>query len=487
MVAGSQVRQWGGVMNRRTFLILLVAGVLLASVLAVLLIPPLATPPTPNQADWILHNSTVLTMDPERPRAEAVAVTGNRIVAVGTDEEILALTGEGTVTVDLAGRTLLPGFIDSHGHRIGDRGEITPQEVVQGALAEGWTSISELFVDQGRLDDLRAMDEAGDLRVRVNAYLPLSWQFERFGTWYQEYEPGQEFSSRLRIGGVKIFVDSWLWGELLFSQSELSDLVAEAHQAGFQIASHTTVDESLDLILNAYEAALQGESNDRHRHRAEHVVMIRDAQIERMHQLGIIASIQLTWFHSNWAEDTETEVPEDVGKIARWHDLLEAGVPTIGGTDFPYGIPATSSALEAIHQAVTRRGDQGIPPPSWMLNQRTTVEEALRLLTIDAAYGTSQEAVMGSITEGKLADLVVLSQNPLSISVDQILNVDVLLTIVGGMAEHCVEYTFLCEGSHAARSGNRVAGKGSDSNLASGSWHRKAALPETVTRFPPFG
>ncbi|MFQ6012196.1 MAG: amidohydrolase family protein [Thermoplasmata archaeon] len=432
-------------------LALLVAVVLVLSLFSLFVVLPLTSPPVSTPPDLILYNGTVLTMEADRPEAEAVAVAGNQIVAVGTDVEVLALRTDQTLTIDLAGRTLLPGFIDSHAHWIGDRDRVglaTAEEAIQTALENGWTSISELFVNQDRLDELRALDAAGELHVRVNAYLPLSWQHERFGTWYQQYEPGQEFSSHLRIGGVKIFVDSWLWGELLFSQSELSELVAEAHEAGFQIASHTTVDESLDLILNAYEDALQGASNELYRHRAEHVVLLRDDQLERMRWLGITASIQLTWFHSNWAEAVETELlPEDVGQVARWHDLLEAGVPTIGGTDFPYGIPATSSALHAIHQAVTRLGDQGIPPPPWMINQRITVEEALRLLTIDAAYGTFQEDVKGSIAVGKLADLVVLGENPLAIPPERIPDVEVLLTIVGGTAEHCLAYTFLCEGS----------------------------------------
>ncbi len=453
--------------RRRWLLSILVTAIVVLSLVTIFAFLPRTSPPVNNPADLILFNGTVLTMEPEDSEKEAVAVTGSHIVAVGTDAQVLALRGDSTSTIDLGGRTLLPGFIDSHGHRIGDRDELTSQAVIQGALAEGWTSLSELFVDQGRLDDLRTLDEAGDLRIRVNAYLPLSWQLERFGTWYQAYEPGQEFSPNLRIGGVKIFVDSWLWGELLFSQSELNELVAEAHEAGYQIASHTTVDESLDLILNAYENALQGASNELYRHRAEHVVMVRDDQLERMRELGIVASFQLTWFHSNWAEAVETELlTEDVGKVARWHDLLEAGVHAIGGTDFPYGIPATSSALEAIHQAVTRMGDQGIPPPSWMLDQRIRVEQALRLLTIDAAYGTAQEKVKGSLVEGKLADLVVLSENPLTIPVEQFPDIDVLLTVIGGTAEHCLEYIFLCEESHAAGSVDKVTVKGMESNAS---------------------
>lgn len=150
-------------------------------------------------------------MESSRPEAEAVAVTGDRIAALGTDEEILALRTDRTVTVDLKGKTLVPGFIDSHAHWMGDRavsGHETPEQAMEAALRNGWTSVSELFVNEERLEELRQLDQSGALRLRVNAYLPLNWQSERFGNWYRAYEPGQEFSSRLRIAGVKLFTDN---------------------------------------------------------------------------------------------------------------------------------------------------------------------------------------------------------------------------------------------------------------------------------------
>ena len=82
-------------------------------------------------------------MNPDAPNATALAITGERIVAVGSDAEVLPLAGAGTTVVDLDGRTVTPGFIDSHGHWIGDRalyGVATPQEAIQTALEDGWTS-----------------------------------------------------------------------------------------------------------------------------------------------------------------------------------------------------------------------------------------------------------------------------------------------------------------------------------------------------------
>jgi len=385
-------------------------------------------------------------MDNTLPVAEAVLIQDGLIAAVGGNEEISDLAPPGTEVIDLQGKTLSPGFIDSHAHWVGDRdraGYTTPEDAIQAVLENGWTSISELFVNQGRLDELLSLDQEGRLRLRVNVYLPLNWQYNRFGNWYRSYLPSQEFSPRLRIAGVKIFIDGGggYGKDVYFSQEELNQLVTEAHQAGFQIATHAMGRASnVDLVLNAYEDALQGESNDIYRHRIEHLRMLRNDQLERMRSLGIVASFQLTWFNSDWlqAKEFETIVSEEgVQLVGRWHDLLEAGVPSVGSTDYPWGY-CSGSPMQAIYQAVTRVGEQGIPPRQWMLDQRITVEQALRLITIDAAYGTFQEDVKGSITPGKYADLVVLSKNPLDVPQEELLEIQVLMTMVGGRIE------FLC-------------------------------------------
>ncbi len=433
---------WLGARRKRLVQLGAVGGLLAAtSIILAIIILPIPTPSPLGPVDLIFHNGKILTMEENRPEAGALAVLGDNILAVGSNEEILALRTPETRVIDLEGKTLLPGFIDSHAHWIGDRnlaGHSTPEEAIRAALENGWTSVSELFVNRERLDELEALDETGNLRLRVNAYLPLSWQYERFGNWYQGYQPGQEFSSRLRVAGVKIFLDSG-WGRtVFFSQEELNELVAEAHRAGFQIAAHTMGDTSHDLILNAYENALQGESNEIYRHRIEHVVALRDDQLERMRQLKIIASFQLTWFHSDWTEIMESELGTDnVRMVGRWHDILKAGVPSIGSTDHPWGYGSVGPSMNAIYQAVTRIGDQRFPPPQWMLDQRITVEQALRLITIDAAYGTFQEDAKGSIAVGKLADLVVLSENPLAVASEFLLDVNVIVTIVGGLVEYC--------------------------------------------------
>jgi predicted amidohydrolase YtcJ len=402
--------------------------------------------PPDSSPDIIIHNGVILTMEQSPSQVEAVAIHGEYIVAVGDENDILGMAGSNTQFIDLEGRTLLPGFIDSHCHWFHDLSWIvnisTTEEAIETVLRSGWTSVSELFADQECLNLLRSLDDKDSLRVRVNAYLPLSRQYERFGDWYQAYQPGQEFSSKLRIGGVKIFMDgTFLEYDHFFDQSELDSLVQEAHDAGFQIAIHSIIHNGTDIALNALESALDGQSNYLYRHRIEHLVLLRDDQIQRMSDLGIIASFQLTWHNSDYLTASgENQVFADLHSgglpVARWRDIVEARIPSIGSTDFPWNFFSISSTMKTISRAVTRIGEYGLPPTAQMLNQTLSVEQALRLLTIDAAYGTNQDDVKGSIKVGKFADLVMLSDNPLTVPENTLADIEVLMTMVGGVVEY---------------------------------------------------
>ena len=230
---------------------------------------------------------------------------------------------------------------------------------IQDALAGGWTSISEMLLMADGLDDLRSLDDEGQLRLRVNAYLapypPGIPDEERFGIWFTDYEPRQTVSPRLRIGGVKLFADSYApaaplhmllteayadrpgyLGDAFWEPDAFLDFVRTLHDDGWQVATHTLGDAAHEFVLDAYEAALAGADNDRYRHRIEHAFVIRDDQVARMRDLAVIASIQLPLMSADWAADWEAALgPERLAWAGRWRDLLEAGVPMVGGTDFP--------------------------------------------------------------------------------------------------------------------------------------------------------
>jgi predicted enzyme related to lactoylglutathione lyase len=209
------------------------------------------------------------------------------------------------------------------------------------------------------------------------------------------------------------------------------------------VAAHTVSAQALDQYLTAVARAQAAHPNPDGRHRVEHAIQVRDDQLARMGELGMIASIQ-PGVPGDLA--AEAGFPELVARgqsnwIARWRDLVKSDVRTIGSTDMPWLLLGLGdrakelphgSPLEAIHQAVTRQTPLGRTPEDWQLEQRLTVDQALRLFTIDAAYGTFEEDVKGSLAPGKYADLVVLSGDPTAVPVDALLDIDVLATVVGG-------------------------------------------------------
>jgi predicted amidohydrolase YtcJ len=415
-------------------------------------LPPTTTTSAPAKYDesvLVIHGGTIHTMDPVRPRAGALVVRGERIIAVGDETAILDATGPNATVIDLAGATVVPGFIDSHTHRIGDGarfGYANPEAAIADALSQGWTSIDELYVDQARLDQLVALDEAGQLLLRVNAYLPLTDPVGgSLGDWYTAYSPGQELGPMLRVGGLKLFPDSNSGRTLHYTQDDLTGLVGSLHAAGWQLAIKAISIQSHQQVLEAL-ATVIGDGGNEPRHRIEHALAMDADQVQRMAEMSVIASIQ-PHYPGALVGDADIEaLTEELGEeaVGRWRDLADAGVPLAAGYAFPNGydqealsIPPPGSPLRLLYRAPTQTSGIDTPPPAWMMSHALTVEETLIALTVGAAHASGTDDVVGTITEGKYADLVVLNGDPLASSVESLAGLEVHMTMVGGEALYC--------------------------------------------------
>jgi predicted amidohydrolase YtcJ len=239
--------------------------------------------------------------------------------------------------------------------------------------------------------------------------------------------------------GVKIFVDGSLAartaalrepysddstsrGELLYSQQELNKMVAKVHKANFRLVMHAMGDQAIDMALTAIEKALVEEPRKDHRSRLEHASVLNRELIQRIKELGMIVSVQPTCVIT---EFSEWSAVERLGsERARWlyplKTLIKEGIPVIGGSDCPM---EPLSPLQGIQAAVTRQ---------FFPEEQITVDEALRMYTLNAAYASFEESVKGSIEEGKLADLTVLSDDPKAVPPSKIGDINVDMTIVGG-------------------------------------------------------
>ena len=406
-----------------------------------------------------------------RGTLRALAVRGDRIAAV--DDGALALLGRGARRIDLAGRALYPGFIDAHSHWFGDywnfafgnpawAGVSSEAEAVRKAVESGWTSITEHFASEDRIQALEDVDNAGELPVRVSAYMPANYQFEKFGPWYLGYTPDAQLTPKVRIAGVKLSVDGGLtfllrepyevcqqWpqppgatepdptfvGEWFWDDDELAQTLLEADRAGFQLTVHCSGDAATDRMLDQL-AALDPTFQNPRRHRLEHVILLHDEQLRRLRQQHVVAGIQLGWFHANERERLECWLGDRVAKIGRWRDLLDARVTAAGSTDMPWGIPIIGPVLRTLYTATTRKGPNGEAPAPWMAAQRISTFEAIQLLTTGAAFGIRQEDRVGALRTGYLADLTVFSGDPLGVAPDDLLGLDVAMTVVGGKVEH---------------------------------------------------
>ncbi len=416
-------------------------------------------PAVPADQLLIFHNGAIITLDDHQPLAHAIALQGQKILAVGNDDDILALRTPTAQVINLHGLALLPGFIDAHTHVLNDAESqnLSLDQAQMLMLANGITTVGDMYVERRFLSELQAFDQAGQLRLRTSLYLVFNDPCgEGKGNWYKEFPPTRAPGEMLRIGGVKIFTDGGSCGkpalsfeldkgqglgDLWLTQDQLNTAVAEAQAAGYQVAIHAIGDRAVEQAQNAIAFALSGQPNT-YRHRMEHVSVIRPEQLARFGQIGIIPVINGQY---NACHPFASDIPEPYHDWEwPWRALREAnpGLPIAWHADYPF---LNVSPIVHLYGFVTRKDGEPAGydclPHAWLRDDLLTVEEALRAMTIDAAYALFRDEEVGSLVPGKFADVIVLSANPLAVEAAEIKRLKVLLTIVGGRTEYCVTAT----------------------------------------------
>ena len=520
------------------------------------------------QADLIIKNARIYTMDDTLPLAESVAVMGNRILAVGTNDQLEPLTGPNTTIIDGTGTTVTPGFIDAHSHPDGSN-EVTGADVNLRSIAEIKLAMakqaaitpSEQWVIGNKYDDTKlnegrpvmrhdldaavpnqpaiiihrgghtavvnsyglkkagvsidtpdpegghygrkdgeltgfiaehAMDviqESGDwpeitrevrqqgvaLMSRAMAASGMTSTTDSWGTAegfraFQDARAAGELLTRLsymphgtqpiyaalkqaglrsgfgdnwiRIGAVKYGADGSAsertmrmstpfkgrpddYGILTMSQEEIDLAVEDAIANDFRIGIHANGDVTIDMVLKAYEKALNGWQGPNPRLRLEHCSLVNPDLLERIKNTGSIPTPFYTYahFHGNkWVDYG----PEKMEWMFAHKSFLDYGIPVAPASDYT---PGPFEPLMAIQSMVTRKDWQG---RVWGPSQRISVSQAMKICTVNGAYASMEENIKGSITPGKLADLVILAEDPHDTVADEIKNIPVLRTIVDG-------------------------------------------------------
>jgi predicted amidohydrolase YtcJ len=246
----------------------------------------------------------------------------------------------------------------------------------------------------------------------------------------------------VRIGAIKLYCDGSIsertarltepyvgrphdFGILLASEEELYANARKAHQAGWQIGTHANGDAAIAIMLGIYER-LQREMPRRDPcYRLEHCTVVNPSLIRRIRALGAIPTPFSTYVYYH-GEKMREYGPERLNWMFAVRSFLDAGIPVTQASDYP---PGPFEPMMALQSEVTRTDTHG---NVWGPRQRVTVEEAIRVGTINGAYASFEENHKGSIAAGKLADLVVLGRDPMRVDPMSLINIPIERTMVGG-------------------------------------------------------
>ena len=335
---------------------------------------------------------------------------------------------------------------------VGQRPTFTPEQRAQRER-DGVAHISKQFARYGLTSvhheggDLTAMQEVrarGDLHHRIS------------------YEPsGRVLDSMIASGIMSGFGDEWIKfgatsehtvdgsfsertmalsipypnvqppykGNITDTQDELNAWVEKVHRAGIQVNCHANGDVAIDMYLTAFERAQKAAPRPDARPKITHCTLINDDLVRRMKALGAVPAMFTTYAYYN--TDKFPFYGEELMKRSMaFRTLLDAGIHAAAGSDFS---PGPFAPLMGIQGMVTRTGWDGT---TWGANQRISVDEAIRVNTINGAYASREESLKGSITPNKLADFVVLADDPHTVNKEKIKDIQIVRTVVGGTTVH---------------------------------------------------
>jgi hypothetical protein len=214
-------------------------------------------------------------------------------------------------------------------------------------------------------------------------------------------------------------------GNVTETQDELNAWIERVHRAGIQVNCHANGDVAIDMVLTAVERAQRLFPRADARPKITHCTLINDDLVRRIKAAGVVPAVFTSYTYYN--SDKFVFYGEELMKrCMAYRSFLDAGVPAAAGSDFS---PGPFDPRMAIQGMATRKGWDG---KTWGANQKITVAEALRVNTLNGAYNSHEEGIKGSITQGKLADFVVLSDDLFTVDVEKIKDLQVVRTVVGG-------------------------------------------------------
>jgi hypothetical protein len=305
----------------------------------------------------------------------------------------------------------------------------------------GLTSVHHEGGDLAALQDVRAR---GDLRHRVS-YEAMGPTLEamirtglktgfgdewiRLGATFEHTVDGSFSERTLAMSRPYPGVSPPYYGNLTETQDVLNAWVERVHRAGIDVNCHANGDVAIGNVLTALERAQKLYPRPEARPKITHCTLVNDELVRRIKAAGVIPACftSYTYYNTDKFHFYGAELMEHA---MAFRSFLDAGVPVAAGSDFH---PGPFAPLMGMQGMVTRTGWNG---ETWGASQRITVAEALRINTLHGAFASHEEAIKGSIAKGKLADFVVLADDPHTVDPARIKDIQVVRTVTGGRTMH---------------------------------------------------
>lgn len=324
--------------------------------------------------------------------------------------------------------------------------DLALMEAQEILLAHGVTAIADMGTTIKDWQSFRRAGDIGQLKIRIISYAAeidnmIAIAGPRPSPWL--------YDDRLKLAGVKLYVDGALGsrgallkqpyadkpdqsGLALLSSVQLKNKMSRAAMSGFQTAVHAIGDRANDEVLSAVEELGATYKGDR-RWRVEHAQIVDPADIPRFARTGTIASMQPVHQTSDRLMAEARLGPNRLGGAYAWKSMHDSGVRLAFGTDVPV---ESSYPFAGLAAAITREDANGQPFGGWLPHERLTREQAWKAYTLGAAFASFAEDRIGSLEPGKRADFVIIDEDIMLATPQQIRHMKVLQTWIGGKPEY---------------------------------------------------
>jgi predicted amidohydrolase YtcJ len=303
----------------------------------------------------------------------------------------------------------------------------------------GLTSVHHEGGDLAALQEVRARgdllhrvsyepaDDVIEAMIKVGIATGFGDEWIRLGATFEHNCDGSFSERTMALSVPYTGVEPPYRGNIVTTQEDLNAWVERVHRAGIQVNCHANGDVAIDMALTAFERAQQLFPRPDPRPKITHCTLINDNLLRRIKAAGAVPAPFTSYAYYN-SDKFHFYGEELMQRAMAFNSFAAAGIAAAAGSDFG---PGPFAPLMGIQGMVTRTGWNG---ETWGGNQRISVDQALRVVTINGAYASREEAIKGSITPGKLADFVVLADDPHTVDRSKIKDIALVRTVTGGNA-----------------------------------------------------